>query len=145
MQYPEPPQFGSMDLSSKSYASYLRQPSVESATTMGYNNSPTFAEAHYMYSSKSSPGMYAGDNDMCTPSSNVSIGSTASGATFSAMNSVLTNDSGDESKERHRCLHPDCGKVFKDLKAHVLTHQTERLEKCPIVTCEYHIKGFARK
>lgn len=27
----------------------------------------------------------------------------------------------------------------------MLTHQTERPEKCPIQTCEYHVKGFARK
>jgi len=27
----------------------------------------------------------------------------------------------------------------------MLTHLTERPEKCPIQTCEYHIKGFARK
>ena len=53
--------------------------------------------------------------------------------------------SGDESKEKQRCTYPDCGKVFKDLKAHMLTHQNERPEKCPIQTCEYHIKGFARK
>ncbi|KAK4127459.1 hypothetical protein N657DRAFT_211818 [Parathielavia appendiculata] len=53
--------------------------------------------------------------------------------------------SGDESREKQRCPHPDCGKAFKDLKAHMLTHQTERPEKCPITTCEYHIKGFARK
>ncbi|KAI9902890.1 hypothetical protein N3K66_002242 [Trichothecium roseum] len=53
--------------------------------------------------------------------------------------------SGDENKEKQRCTYPDCGKVFKDLKAHMLTHQTERPEKCPIVTCEYHTKGFARK
>lgn len=53
--------------------------------------------------------------------------------------------SGDESKEKQRCPHPDCGKTFKDLKAHMLTHQTERPEKCPIQTCDYHIKGFARK
>lgn len=53
--------------------------------------------------------------------------------------------SGDETKEKQRCTYPDCGKVFKDLKAHMLTHQTERPEKCPIQTCEYHIKGFARK
>jgi hypothetical protein len=44
---------------------------------------------------------------------------------------------------RGRC--PDCGKGFKDLKAHMLTHMKERPEKCPIVTCEYHIKGFCRK
>lgn len=53
--------------------------------------------------------------------------------------------SGDEAKERQRCTYPDCGKYFKDLKAHILTHQTERPEKCPIQTCEYHTKGFARK
>lgn len=46
---------------------------------------------------------------------------------------------------RNRCPHPDCGRVFKDLTAHMLTHQEERPEKCPIETCEYHIKGFARK
>lgn len=27
----------------------------------------------------------------------------------------------------------------------MLTHQNERPEKCPIPTCEYHVKGFARK
>ncbi|KAL3428108.1 Transcription factor Sp2 [Phlyctema vagabunda] len=53
--------------------------------------------------------------------------------------------SSDESKEKGRCTYPDCGKVFKDLKAHMLTHQNERPEKCPIQTCDYHIKGFARK
>lgn len=53
--------------------------------------------------------------------------------------------SGDESNQRQRCPHPECGKVFKDLKAHMLTHQEERPEKCPITTCEYHTKGFARK
>jgi hypothetical protein len=54
-------------------------------------------------------------------------------------------DFDEESKEKGRCPHPDCGRVFKDLKAHMLTHQSERPEKCPIVTCEYHVKGFARK
>ncbi|TVY14692.1 hypothetical protein LARI1_G007960 [Lachnellula arida] len=44
-----------------------------------------------------------------------------------------------------RCPHPDCGRQFTDLKAHMLTHQIERPEKCPITTCEYHTKGFARK
>lgn len=46
---------------------------------------------------------------------------------------------------RNRCPHPECGRVFKDLTAHMLTHQEERPEKCPIETCEYHTKGFARK
>jgi hypothetical protein len=51
----------------------------------------------------------------------------------------------DESREKGKCPNPECGKVFKDLKAHMLTHQNERPEKCPIATCDYHIKGFARK
>ena len=51
----------------------------------------------------------------------------------------------DDTKEKGRCPHPDCGRLFKDLKAHMLTHQSERPEKCPIATCEYHQKGFARK
>ncbi|KAK0125169.1 hypothetical protein ONS96_009030 [Cadophora gregata f. sp. sojae] len=55
------------------------------------------------------------------------------------------NFSSEESKEKGRCTYPECGKIFKDLKAHMLTHQNERPEKCPIQTCDYHIKGFARK
>jgi hypothetical protein len=55
------------------------------------------------------------------------------------------NFSSEESKEKGRCTYPECGKVFKDLKAHMLTHQNERPEKCPIQTCDYHVKGFARK
>jgi hypothetical protein len=51
----------------------------------------------------------------------------------------------DDGRERGRCHFADCGKVVRDLKAHTLTHQSERPEKCPIVTCEYHLKGFARK
>jgi hypothetical protein len=54
-------------------------------------------------------------------------------------------DLDDESREKGMCPLPECGRVFKDLKAHMLTHQNERPEKCPITTCEYHIKGFARK
>ncbi|TGO17386.1 hypothetical protein BTUL_0018g00530 [Botrytis tulipae] len=55
------------------------------------------------------------------------------------------NFSGEESREKGRCTWPECGKIFKDLKAHMLTHQNERPEKCPIQTCDYHVKGFARK
>ncbi|KAF9894325.1 hypothetical protein FE257_007828 [Aspergillus nanangensis] len=51
----------------------------------------------------------------------------------------------EEGKEKGRCPHPECGRVFRDLKAHMLTHLSERPEKCPIATCEYHTKGFARK
>ncbi|CAI7607967.1 unnamed protein product [Penicillium glandicola] len=43
-----------------------------------------------------------------------------------------------------RC--PQCHLVFPDLRSHILTHNsTERPEKCPVVTCEYHTKGFIRK
>ncbi|KAF2279155.1 zinc finger-containing protein [Westerdykella ornata] len=51
----------------------------------------------------------------------------------------------DETREKGLCPLPECGRVFKDLRAHMLTHQNERPEKCPIATCEYHVKGFARK
>ena len=51
----------------------------------------------------------------------------------------------ESERERSRCPFPDCGKVFKDLKAHLLTHQNERPEKCPITSCEYNRKGFSRK
>lgn len=40
---------------------------------------------------------------------------------------------------------PECNKSFRDLRAHQLTHQLERPVKCPIATCEYSKKGFARK
>ncbi|KAG6026851.1 hypothetical protein E4U41_001153 [Claviceps citrina] len=46
---------------------------------------------------------------------------------------------------RSQCPNADCGRIVKDLAAHMLTHQEERPEKCPIGSCEYHIKGFARK
>ncbi|KAF5494073.1 Metallothionein expression activator [Colletotrichum fructicola] len=59
--------------------------------------------------------------------------------------SQLSSPSTRTLDNRTRCPHPDCGRVFKDLAAHMLTHQEERPEKCPIETCEYHIKGFARK
>jgi hypothetical protein len=36
------------------------------------------------------------------------------------------NFSSEESKEKGRCTYPECGKLFKDLKAHMLTHQNER-------------------
>jgi hypothetical protein len=66
-------------------------------------------------------------------------------ASHQSYSSQDGNFSSEESKEKGRCTYPDCGKVFKDLKAHMLTHQNERPEKCPIQTCDYHIKGFARK
>lgn len=59
--------------------------------------------------------------------------------------SIQDNFAREESREKHRCTHPACGKLFKDLKAHMLTHQNERPEKCPVKSCEYHVRGFARK
>lgn len=61
----------------------------------------------------------------------------------SATASVKTEDG--HPPNRNRCPYPECGRVFKDLNAHMLTHMEERPEKCPIETCEYHTKGFARK
>lgn len=58
---------------------------------------------------------------------------------------VSSMELNDESREKGRCPYPDCGRVFRDLKSHMYTHLDERPEKCPIVTCVYHIKGFARK
>jgi hypothetical protein len=69
-----------------------------------------------------------------------SLASYASGLSHS---SPTSHD--EEGGEKGRCPHHECGKVFKDLKAHMLTHQAERPEKCPILTCEYNLKGFARK
>jgi hypothetical protein len=51
----------------------------------------------------------------------------------------------EDGYQKGRCPNPNCGKVFKDLKAHLLTHQPERPERCPILNCEYNQKGFARK
>ncbi|KAL2757187.1 hypothetical protein ACRALDRAFT_2034426 [Sodiomyces alcalophilus JCM 7366] len=62
-----------------------------------------------------------------------------------AAYSERSPNNSDEMKGKQRCPHPECGKTFKDLKAHMLTHQNERPEKCPIHTCDYHVKGFARK
>jgi len=45
-------------------------------------------------------------------------------------------DLDDESRDKGLCPIPECGRVFKDLKAHMFTHQNERPEKCPIATCE---------
>ena len=56
-----------------------------------------------------------------------------------------SGDVTDSEREKNRCPHPECGKIFKDIKAHMLTHQNERPEKCPIPSCEYSKKGFSRK
>jgi hypothetical protein len=94
-----------------------------SILNLPYINRPTLS-AHSSYSSYPSP-----------PPSRTSGQSQSRQANFS--NEV--------HMEKGHCTYPDCGRVFHDLKAHILTHQRERPEKCPIQTCDYHIKGFARK
>ncbi|KAF2112127.1 hypothetical protein BDV96DRAFT_581187 [Lophiotrema nucula] len=44
-----------------------------------------------------------------------------------------------------KCPITDCQVTFKNLRVHLLSHQNQRPEKCPIETCEYHVKGFNRK
>ncbi|KAF2731579.1 hypothetical protein EJ04DRAFT_514522 [Polyplosphaeria fusca] len=51
----------------------------------------------------------------------------------------------DEGNAKGKCPVAGCGRMFRDLKTHLLTHENERPEKCPITTCEYNMKGFARK
>jgi hypothetical protein len=46
------------------------------------------------------------------------------------------------------CPYRTCRRHFKDFKAleaHVSTHENIRPEKCPVPSCDYHTKGFARK
>ena len=97
--------------------------------------------------SESYPGPAGGSGDLSSldsrfPSTNPSQ------VPMSPTDSSWTTDQYSPTKlvaDRTRCPHPDCGRVFKDLAAHMLTHQEERPEKCPIESCEYHTKGFARK
>ena len=85
--------------------------------------------------------------------SNTSLNPQYNGQRRGSVNSLHSHHSGksgssfdnDETREKGMCPLPECGRVFKDLKAHMLTHQNERPEKCPIATCEYNTKGFARK
>ncbi|KAK7935149.1 hypothetical protein PG985_000644 [Apiospora marii] len=124
----------------------------------GSNNFSTPQQNHYPHSPALSgpaspvPGLRNGSTSPYGPSYQYSPFTVPQqGARRPSLSSYQSHGSqeltysGDESKEKQRCPHPDCGKTFKDLKAHMLTHQNERPEKCPIQTCEYHIKGFARK
>jgi hypothetical protein len=64
------------------------------------------------------------------------------GSSSDSIHSVGGHCTGKDGKET---LCTECNKCFRDLRAHQLTHQLERPEKCPIATCEYSKKGFARK
>lgn len=67
------------------------------------------------------------------------------GSTISSRNSsTRSTRSFIEQSDKATCPYPECGRVFRDLPAHLLTHQAERPEKCPVQSCEYHIKGFSR-
>ena len=98
-------------------------------------------------SDTASPYLHAASYQPYPPSLEARRFSIASSHSRNSLDSPGSNGYGldDDGKERTRCPHPDCGRPFKDLKAHMLTHQPERPEKCPITTCAYHQKGFARK
>jgi hypothetical protein len=51
----------------------------------------------------------------------------------------------EDGNQKGRCPNPDCGREFKDLKAHMLTHQPGRFWECPFLDSEYNQKGFNRK
>jgi hypothetical protein len=63
----------------------------------------------------------------------------------SSVQSRHNQESWSEGPNKVLCPKLACGRHFKDLEAHMLTHQNERPEKCPILTCKYHTRGFARK
>lgn len=129
---------------------FLQSGSFQPATT-------TYAASPYAPSTTMTTGAGVGARRLSLSKANTTTTTptTTTATTTIASNSNSNNNfvspvsadypSGDEIKEKQRCTYPDCGKTFKDLKAHMLTHQTERPEKCPIMTCEYHVKGFARK
>ncbi|KJZ75685.1 hypothetical protein HIM_04842 [Hirsutella minnesotensis 3608] len=114
--------------------------------TSSVSSSP---QPNFLRTSSSSPYLHSGTFPPAFGGSPYGLPLDASGRRVSMNNFISPSSaeyhSGDETKEKQRCTYPDCGKVFKDLKAHMLTHQNERPEKCPIQTCEYHVKGFARK
>jgi hypothetical protein len=60
--------------------------------------------------------------------------------------SLLREDQLSNTADKGICPVTTCGRYIDEgLEAHKLTHKNERPEKCPIATCEYHTKGFARK
>src|SRR5688572_10835187 len=94
---------------------YPYSPSVSSSpqpNLLRTNNSSPF-----LHNGSFHPGAFAGSPystpmDAHTRRPSVSFISPASG----------DYHSGDETREKQRCTYPDCGKTFKDLKAHMLTH-----------------------
>jgi len=74
----------------------------------------------------------------------MTTGSTIGSRNSSTRSARSYRPDGVEQSDRGVCPLPECGRMFRDLAAHMLTHQAERPEKCPIPACEYHTKGFAR-
>ncbi|KAL6900303.1 hypothetical protein GGI43DRAFT_405051 [Trichoderma evansii] len=132
---------------------YPSSPSAISAPSPQPHMIRTSSSSPYLQSGSFQPGFAA--SPYAASTANSMTNGAGVGARRLSMSKTNSNNfispvsadyhSGDEVKEKQRCTYPECGKTFKDLKAHMLTHQTERPEKCPITTCEYHIKGFARK
>jgi 5'-3' exonuclease len=54
-------------------------------------------------------------------------------------------DDSNEVIEKGKCTNSECGEVLEGVKEHMLTHVNERPQKCTVVTCDYHQKGFVRK
>lgn len=124
------------------------EPSYPAPPNSGYPTSPALSvsASPQLRNGSTSPFMHNGNYQSYSPfQPPVDAQRRGSLVSYQSNFSGEQPYSGDESREKQRCPHPDCGKAFKDLKAHMLTHQTERPEKCPITTCEYHVKGFARK
>ena len=73
----------------------------------------------------------------------------SSGEIQSLKRATLLQDSPQPSIDQGIPMSPShsiySNESFHDLEIHPFTHLTERPEKCPIMTCEYHQKGFARK
>jgi hypothetical protein len=133
-----------------SYDTHYQQPNHTYPASPSASVSSSSPQPHMMRTNSSSPFLQASNfqstfpsSPYCTPMDNQNHIRAPSISQF--VPPTPGEYSSDESKEKQRCTWPDCGKTFKDLKAHMLTHQNERPEKCPIQTCEYHTKGFARK
>ncbi|CAK7222035.1 hypothetical protein SEUCBS140593_004765 [Sporothrix eucalyptigena] len=114
-------------------ASPRRSPELKAGSISPY---PTGTAAYPQFNSP-----YLTPTPMDDKRSQASRGSRDSRDSFSGFSAEQVSDG--ETKEK--CPDPTCGRRFKDLKAHMLTHLNERPEKCPIQTCEYNTKGFARK
>ncbi|KAM0517795.1 hypothetical protein ACHAPE_004773 [Trichoderma viride] len=130
---------------------YPSSPSAISAASPQPHMIRTSSSSPYLQSGPFQPGYAASPYATNAMTNGAGVGarrlsmSKTGGNSFNVSPVSADYHSGDEVKEKQRCSYPECGKTFKDLKAHMLTHQTERPEKCPITTCEYHVKGFARK